>query len=200
MKNLLEKIFKNDKLFYAAPYFYLVMSIINNVSYAIQAENKSDALYAFVMNLAMFISILAITISYKKHEKNVMKGLLGGVLFIFGSRAVSNVAYYTIIDRSDIAYTICHCVWALLIIGIMISHFKLAADHRSNPNLVKNNQYLVLASLIFDALWYAFDIIVYDYTVLDAISGCLVAVTVLFVIVTVEYRVDLFKQNREQKN
>jgi len=197
MQEKIKKFFDNDKLFYVMPWIFLATSFVYD-GYELFADKDMEGLYYIFTDLFTFAGLLGITISFKKHEKNIMKGLLGGILFLKLSNIVSNASYDLIVDRSDIVYGLFALVLAILYIALAINHLRLASDHSAKPSTVKFNQYLVLAIWVFDVAWEAYVFISEDYSIVYSIALEMSLFALLYTIVAVETKVDMFKAFRQE--
>jgi len=195
-----EKLIKNDKLFYALPWIFLLLCIVFDSLYGVYYTDINECVGSIVCDLLIFAAIEGIVISYKKHEKNIMKALLGGILFLYASGAVTYASYFLTVDLSDIPYSIFSLVWGILAVSLLVTHFVLAQDHDPQPWIVKCNIYLVFIIFIFDLLWEAYMYATMEYSIICGVCYSVCTLTKLMSVVCVEYRVDLFKQIRKEKN
>jgi len=188
----MKKLFTNDKFFLAMTvtgFIGLIMSVI--LGFVLYPGMFS----AWILNIALALCHLFLYASYKKHSKNVMKGLMGAVLF----GALIYTADSFLWNESVLDYT-CSVLNFVMAIGLFITHFCINSKHHSKPGLIKLNQIIIIILTVVTIIWNIDWIIEYDdITVklfcLALMIGwpCIMATTVC-----IESRLDAYRLDREK--
>lgn len=200
MQNTFKKFFENDKIFYLAPWVCLVSYLIYDGFTLFDDGALEDSLYYVIYDIFTVACMLGVTISFKKHEKNVMKALVGGILLLEASSRLTNFAYNALYDNGDTIHPAFSGIMFLLAVCLTINHFMLVSDHNAKPQTIKTNQLIILAMIIIDIIWEAYCYVIEEYSIVYSITYEIAYFTVLYVIVAVESKVDVFKLNRQQNN
>lgn len=188
----MKKLFTNDQFFLSA----VICSVLGNLVCMITAYLLFGGDYVF-SQLPLLIETLCIIFlysSYKKHSKNVMKGLMGAVLMGQLLSAISILSVLILPVESIIVG-----VYLVLSVLFFISHFIINSDHHSKPGFITLNQILCLICAIDIIVW-AVLWILEDQSLLSVI--CSVATMVFCIataasIVCVESRLDAYRLDRE---
>jgi len=188
----MKKLFTSDK-------FFLAMTLcgsVGPVAYLVVAGCLLG--FGYVMTrLPLFIEALCVVFlysSYKKHSKNVMKGLMGALLMTMLLAAI---------NCFSALYSPAEYVFASIYLGVtailFVSHYIINSDHHSKPGYIKLNQALCIV--------YALNILAWDSVGLFTsgnllmIIGCLInivsCVGVMASVVCVESRLDAYRLERE---
>jgi len=199
MENTNTKFFKDDKVFYALPWLYMITCLLSEFAIVVTYIKYLNAipLFDIITKVLTIALVFGIAISYKKHEKNVMKMLVGALLFSQVLVWIQTFCSYAFSSSYGLLYKTCVGLLALCFIEIFIGHIVLASSHKSNPQLIKANQAVAIGSIVlsFGANFFSFQ---QGYVMMPAIS-ILEYFSLIAVIVSIESRVDEFKQIREQK-
>jgi len=172
-----------------------VLSIVNdNVSYV----------------LVPIITIIAFVLfrSYKTHNKNVMKGLMGAVLMWLVTEEVSYminvflsgpVAFKNTVDNLYGLFVVVKVVCVIVTLGIFALHFVINSDHKSNPLFIELNQTLQL----FLICLYVADIII-SAMAMGSLNAELIAFLVfkaalMNMVICIESKLDAYRIIREAK-
>ena len=191
MKNLL----KNDKLLYSLPWIYLITTIAYEVVCYFNWEFSfalSDILHE-IINVAI---VFCITISFKKHEKNIMKFLFGALMMGRVMYALNYVDYYFFGDYDSLVCKISSMAFFLLYLLFFFNHLLLGYGHKASPAKMKFNYViggLILVTLIVWNLILSSTAMQYAETVLAVISEA----ALVFEVLCIETKVDAYKLDRE---
>ncbi len=187
----MKKLFTNDNFFLAMTmigFFGMIISVI--LGFILYPEMYST----WILNIALALCNLFLHVSYKKHSKNVMKGLMGAVLFGGVIYAFDALSW----NESTIDY-VCSILILVMIIGIFVTHFCINSEHSSKPGLIKLNQFIILIIIVPVVVWNVDWMIKYDDIMLRLF--CLVLMIgwscVMASIVCIESRLDAYRLDRE---
>ncbi len=190
----MKKVFTNDRFFLAVT----LCAVIGCAAYLLSLLSLSLTDY-FVTQIPTLIRALCVIFlysSYKKHSKNVMKGLMGALLMVQLITAISTLS--ALYQPGEGIFAGIYLAVSLL---LFINHFIINSDHHSKPGMIKLNQYLCVAYLLdivaWNILW-----IVADQSVLNIICcffDVIYIVGMASSIVCVESRLDAYRIEREAK-
>jgi len=142
------------------------------------------------------VSAVAFYISYRKHSKNVMKGL-GGFL-LMGLLSLTILATFPL-DPADSLYIVLSLANLLVVLILCINHFVINSDHHSKSANIRLNQVLLFAQfvlyIVMAAKWIAD--ISGAVLILYIIGIPVTAFGVTASIVCVESRLDAYRLDRE---
>lgn len=165
------------------------------------------------------ITILLFVLSrvYFAHEKNVMKAALSailsfltawefyyladwiGCLFLAGEPAADAYDWFSFIVR---------IVFCALFLSIMIRHFILTSEHRSNAKRIRMNTIMLMATVVVFAVSLAVDLVQFSGAdpgkkwwgaELSLILSRLFEVTALVEVIGIEILLDMFRSRRERR-
>jgi len=189
---MLKNLFTNNK-------FFLAMTIAAVIGPVYEALKYICPLYQNYQNCLIYIGLALCQIvlynSYKKHEKNVMKGIMGSLLmalFVWSSSFLSSDN----LDNRIIGLFLVICI-----LGIAVNHFIINSEHHSKPVVVNSNQIFSWLFLIGIAF---FNIrgIVNNPSVINIFESALNILSMfgsISTIISVESRLDLYRKDREDK-
>ncbi len=187
----MKKLFTNDR-------FFLAMVLCAVVGEATGAFISIFAFnYSLQTQLTLLFRVACVIIlfySYKKHSKNIMKGIMGSLL---AGQLISSIQYLSNM-RFDIEY-ISTLLFAFFSVLLFINHFIINSEHHSSPKQIKFNQLLVILLFLnctsYNMLW-----CIYDCTLLTLV-WCIVDTVgflgMVSVVVCVESRLDAYRLDRE---
>jgi len=139
---MLKKIFVNDGFFL----FSVILTVIGSIPFTISSLTLwPEYSYMVAFLICNVICAIALYISYKKHSKNVMKGLSGFLLM--GILAIAISATFPL-NLEDISYSILSLINLSVIIALCINHFVINADHHSKSINVYLNQWLIITEFL----------------------------------------------------
>jgi len=148
----MKNIFTNDKVFSIAAIGGFVCSLLYSIScFAFWTDILTSTYASAAILMAVNgIAVLCLYISYKKHTKNVMKGLIGALLY-GDFAAVCTVTFpFTKTFTIDI---ICSFALLALTLAILVNHFIINSDHKSRKTNVVVNQWLALLIAVVAIIW-----------------------------------------------
>lgn len=158
--------------------------------------------------ILMILSILLVA-SYKSHQKNVMKPLIGGTLLIFmfyeATQAAEFIQYFDsyvgLMVESGFfgVYVLIQVLQAIVLIILNINHYLINTTHAGSPQVVAANKFFYILFVIF-AIAQA---VVYalcgssTFDTLSQVFGCISDIFMLAIIIIIEGLVDEFRIKRE---
>jgi len=153
--------------------------------------------YAIQERFALIFRVLCVIflyVSYRKHSKNTMKGLMGALL---GAQMITAIQYLS--DITTLVECICVPAFAICSGLLFVNHFIINSDHHANPKMIFMNQILVGLLFLADAVW----LISWGVSLHSAVMWVTVVLDVIgslgmtAIIVCVESRLDAYRLNRE---
>lgn len=157
------------------------------------------------------ILTLCIYRAYVKHDKNVMKGMMGALLmelilnelcYIFGFLRVKIVEEFEMSTVLGVIFVAIEAVFFTLQVILFINHFVINSDHHSSPEKVSFNQkilFCLMASLVVQEAFSIATLSSYTvYTVLQQILWFILEISTYGFIICVESKIDEYKALREQ--
>ena len=145
--------------------FMLVSMIIAAVASVAQAAMNYEirsyfSAFTFILNTAC---VIVLYLSYKKHDKNVMKGMMGAILMLMLLRSADNFSRTALeIAEPGLLRIIAMAIPVIIMLAIMINHFIINADRHSKPWNVKVNQILFVILLVVQVLYRMYNVVVSD--------------------------------------
>jgi len=198
----LQKFLSKDWLLIFAPIMYFVGVVGMDVVYALQ--DMKGAIVYFGGHLFIATLVLIVCLSYKKHNKNVMKAVLGAMLAFLCSNSINNALQYIVYFQPTVKMIV-SLVLSLLIalsaIVFFVNHLLLASDHKSNPKLLNFNMINCICCVVLTIAWglfaFALGTRIYDY--LYAIFWIFFGIGSIILAINIETKIDYFKKAREEK-
>jgi len=186
-----KKVFTNDKFFLAVT----VIGFAGIVCSSILGFVLYPAMFnGWILNIALALCHLFLYSSYKKHSKNVMKGLMGASLF--GAMIFTVDSFQWNVSVLD---DVCSILTVLMAVGLFVTHFFINSNHHSKPGLIRFNQVLILLLAVVNVVWNVDWLIVYDS--LPVRLFCLVLMIgwpcAMATTVCIESRLDAYRLDRE---
>lgn len=199
---MLKKIFTNDKFFLVSVVISIVCALVSVFCYASNGLSlEYDDLSWVVSSCLYAIGVFVLYRSYIKHDKNVMKTMLGFLLAVILMADLGPTATYIKNNDSKLIFML---IYIVLDIALIINHFILCSDHKSKPGIILLNQLNILSEAVISIIYFSImmsnlvsnpNTNIYDY--LGCASGEIVFFFMFASIVCVESRLDLYKANRE---
>jgi len=187
----MKKLFTND-IFFGALSVISVLCLLYYVVQEIILQTISFA--AVVFAVLEIICVSALYISYKKHSKNVMKGMMGSLL----AMGIVNVSIF-VGEYERLFDTILSIICFVLTVLMFINHFIINSDRNSRKINILINQILALLLGVFNLFWNIMWVSVVADT-LHAVSSVVSGIgcaCISAVIVCVESRLDAYRLDRE---
>lgn len=158
----------------------------------------------------LFLCILFLFISFRKHNKNVQKGLFGAVLMyylydeitlLFGNIIFSEAGRVQYSTKEGTLYIVCNIITLVLYIALFINHFLINSDHHSKSVSVLFNLIIAIIFIAVSVLGIVFQLTVFKeaiYFALESISWHLGIILFVIMIVCYESLIDKYKVRREE--
>ena len=207
MKNIIDKfsaIFAREGFLTASVTVTLILYAVNLV-----AKLLCGLYSLFVVDLIFFLCVAALYAAYRKHNKNVQKGLLGAVLMWYlydeVNYIVANIIFdseiFTVYDNFfGRGYIILSIVTMVLFAALFVNHFIINGDHHSRSVNVFINQLLVIAIAVISIVSMIFQCFIFsgDFAnTLEAISWHIGLAALVLMIAAYESRFNAYKLKRE---
>jgi len=186
----MKKLFLNDRYFLIS----VVFAVIGQLCIVIKQMSLPTPDLALSLPLTAFaISEIILYTSFKKHEKNVMKGIMGALLMGHFTLAAS------ILSFADPAVRVFSSLHIILIAAMTFNHFLLNSERRSNEASVWLNQIFAVTCFLNVLAWMVYNCIS-DFSagqLLSSVAGILWYTGVMSALICVESRLDAYRHNRE---
>lgn len=199
---MLKKLFTNDKFFLITVFITVLCTIIDLFSLIMSGADLLMHLSWISTHLLIAIFTVIIYISYLKHNKNIMKAVIGMLFGVLLMSDISSLVFYLSYSM-DVFYGY---VYVILDIVLIVNHLVLNSNHSSRPLAVKVNQITLLLQATASVLTFISTIKATSlgdtniYDLLSTVVSPFLFVFAVASIVCVESRLDLYKAIREQKN
>lgn len=163
----------------------------------------------FIIDLVFFMCVAVLFIAYRRHSKNVQKGLLGAILMWYLYDEVNYVVANIIFDREVFAvynnfwgrgYIYMSIATMLLFAALFVNHFIINGDHHSRSVNVFLNQLLVITIAVISIVSMCFQCVVFegDFAgILEAVSWHTGLAALVLMIAAYESRFNAYKLKRE---
>ena len=163
----------------------------------------------FIIDFVFFLCVEFLFIAYRRHNKNVQKGLLGAILMWYLYDEVNYVVGNIIFDSE--VFTVYNNFWGrgyifmsivtmVLFAALFVNHFIINGDHHSRSVNVFINQLLVIATAVISIVSMVFQCFVLSgnfAAVLEALSWHVGLAAFVFMIAAYESRFNAYKLKRE---
>ena len=186
----MKKLFTNDKFFLLC----VICAVAGQWCLIVQQLSSSELHLPTVLTLFVFaVCEIALYASFKAHEKNVMKGLMGALLmghFVF--------AIFLLNSETPLE-TVFSAIHIVLLACLLVNHFVINAERSSMAKSVRANQVIAILCLVNILAWKICGCVtgVAEATVLSVIANAVGYFGVLAAIVCVESLLDSYRLNRE---
>jgi len=195
VKNRLDKLLTSDKVIYSLPWIYAISSLLCEV-YGI-IYNLGMTVFDLGLEIINILLVFGIAISYKAHEKNIMKTLFGAVL-MGQIIAIFNYVSFCFENGETVFVTVINIILLLLMSVFFVNHLVLGYGHKASPDRVKLNRVIgvltaVVAIIQIIPAFSSTEIAVY------CIMGLIAEHTIIIEILCIETKVDAYKIIRENK-
>lgn len=163
----------------------------------------------FVVDFIFFLCVAALFVSYRKHNKNVQKGLLGAVMMWYLYDEVNYVVDNIIFDKE--VFTRYNNFWGrgyiymsiatmVLFAALFVNHFIINSDHHSRSVNVFLNQLLVIVTAVISIVSMCFQCFVFEGDapgIMEVISWHTGLACLVLMIAAYETRFNAYKIKRE---
>ena len=199
---MLNGVFTNDKLFKASTIICAICTAIYIACFFSWSWNSglADLPWLFI-DVITGVCAIVLYVSYRRHNKNLMKGITGFLLASILMDDVQSMVYYLSINDAFSVFSIFYVVCAIIIV---INHFIQSSSRKSNSVSVTVNQIVLLLDVLAVIVGYIFymaasaDFI--NPSVVDYISTIAEGFNFVFIctiIICVESRLDSYRIDRE---
>lgn len=138
------KFFTSEVVFLAAVVVAALCFLVSAVTTFLSGSVFAFVYFNTVMDTGLAAAVVFLYVSYRSHEKNVMKGLLGLVLGV----VFAMDAFYLAEAFGQNVFGVIFYLLTLLVDGALtVNHFIINSDHHSSPKQVFLNQILVLTRM-----------------------------------------------------
>jgi len=189
----MKKLFTNDKFFLVTVLTGVIGRILHAIGLLIFWP---DYAISGVGSLIGCLCMAVLYVSYKKHSKNVMKGLMGAVLMSSLLYAVSMVP---VSEKYIVADRVCTYINLALVAFLFVNHYIINSDrHSRSANIMMNKLcvfVLAINSVIWCLVWVTYPI--YFWNVAFQLMDAIAAPCLLVSIISIESRLDAYKLDRE---
>ena len=200
---MLSTIFKNDKLFKISVIISVICTVIYIVSFFFWSWNSGLADLPWLFpDIALGVCSVVLYVSYRRHNKNLMKVIIGFVFGVILMDHIQYLGYYISVDDAFYIFSIFNIVCTAVII---INHCIQNSNRKSNSVSVTANQVV----LLLNAFGYVVGYILYmtvpsadfinptaaDY--ISTIADGIIFILTFVIIICVESRLDAYKVDRE---
>jgi len=187
----MKKLFVNDRFYLAMVLCAVIGNVLDTIIFAVVVNEFP---ISKVQLLIRVVCLIALYISYRKHSKNVMKGLMGALLMAQLLTAIGLLSNMNF--PIDI---ICVPVFAVLSLLLLINHFVINSDHHSSPVMVRINQILGILLVVNEIIWAGNLVITMYSTFILAlqIANVIGCIGMVLSIICVESRLDAYRIDRE---
>jgi len=190
MQKKIKELFEDDRFFAITMWCSILLSIPFVIVVFLSYTDKVILMSAAI-RLTTSVCLFVAYYSYRKHSKNIMKGMIGSVL----------MGYMCIIYSSFFAYDdfVITLVIAILMLVFAINHYIINGEHHSNPVGVYISQFLGMFFAIILCLEAALlvpDCVNTGDTIVQLLM-CVAQPSAIFCIICIETRIDSYKLKRE---
>jgi len=185
-KKRMKKLFTKDVFFLAST----ILSVIGMLVLLITELVEGQEYLSYYLTIPVFPVCTAILyLSYRHHNKNVMKATIGALLM---AMMMSDIVYVTVNDAFAPFFLTCDCL-------LFISHLLINSDRHASPARVRFSQGVVTAYFILEIVWTVYWLIraatAFDYVFI--FSSAIAYVSTASVVVCIESRLDAYRLDRE---
>jgi len=189
MKEKLREFFVSDNIFY----IFALLAIGFNLFIGI-IDFAQGQIYTGCMAIACSVAMIFLVVSYIRHEKNVMKGLIGVVLTLCFSYKL-----YITVNASTTAELIINIIMLACILFILVNHFIINSDHHSNPDKIFHSQLMAFIYFVFTVILLIVQIAILKQDPSKAVLVSLFWLATVAFIICIETKLDSFRISREEK-
>jgi len=186
----MKKLFTNDVFFLIA---FLISAISSFAVLMILAvQPGGDFLhYGWLVTAIFFVCELTMFFSYKSHNKNVMKGMIGASLMAIIMQGMYSA---TVAVNSGIAT--CAVLYTIVALLLFATHFSINSEHKSRPGSINVNIVFCLIFIFVNVVWYIVNVRAEGFSVVTLLTS-LINIGIVLTIVCIEAKLDAFRVNRE---
>jgi len=188
----MKKLYTSDKFFLAVTVIAIVCEV---VSCLINIFVSPAKVLNNMLQMAVIACIIVLYVSYKRHNKNLMKGMMGALVMAFVMIEIMSLS--SIETQADLIATVIALVLAIV---IFINHFVINSSRNPSPVQIQINQKA--------GILYALTYIIWMFTWIGGITDVwMIISSVVYVIaipcmmadiVCIESRLDAYRTDREE--
>ena len=204
-----EDFFLNDKVLKAMPWIFTVTTVIYVVM-AFFSYGLESLLTTGIIDILTAVMLFALVGSYAKHEKNVMKGLMGALMAFLLVRYIDIVISSWRMTAEYIGFGLIFrsVIYSLILICFAVvfcNHFLLAREHGGSTVKIRLNQGAVIILIGLDLALIVFNIVFSAQNVVDLTDSVITfmmligQIAVFNAIVCIESRLNIFKTLRTEE-
>jgi len=192
----MKKLFTNDRFFAIS----VILSTLGMLLYAqrmfyrlFASANMMYLSYGFT-HIAFPACLIALFVTYKKHNKNVMKAMIGALLMAL---VLDSFSYLQSPTPFDVTFAFAYIIIA---VGLFINHMLINGTHHSSRKNVAVNQVLVFLLALAHVVWFVYTLsnfIGEAGTFFSFVCYVFGYVFMAFAIICVESRLDAYRLDRE---
>jgi len=168
----------------------VVASVLNLIFYP-------ELVLTVVIDLLRVLCVITLFVSYKKHSKNVMKGMMGALLMLMIVHAVACVSNnYSGTARERIA----SIIYVALSAGLFVNHFVITGERIAKPEQVALNQVLC-ALMVVAMILISGSVVETENSILERLGEFLYTLSFassVASVICVESRLDAYRLEREK--
>jgi len=196
MQNVIKRFFTKDFTFTLCTWVAVLANMIMSIfSFFPQSEGLVDFSY-LVQCIVEGVCLFFIYTSYKKHQKNMTKGLLG---FLLAINLLNTIEFSQLLDGTVLDYFM-EGITLIVTVILTVNHFVINRTHKSSPMNVYINQISAgVLILISGIVWSVLGLLqnpngVVAFTNIMSLFGYSGKIAA---IVCVESRLDAYRLDRE---
>ena len=207
----MNKLIEKFSSVFAGKHFLPVMVTATLLFYGINLVAKLlCGLYSlFIVDAIFFLCVIFLYDAFRKHNKNVQKGLLGAILmwylydevnYVVSSILLSGDAFSRYDNSWGRGYIVMGIITMVLFAALFVNHFIINGDHHSRPGNIFLNQLLVLAIALLSILSMIAQCVIFEgdfASILEAFSWHIGLAALVLMIASYESLFDAYKIKRE---
>ena len=163
----------------------------------------------FIVDSIFFLCVWALYVAYRRHNKNVQKGLLGAILmwylydevnYVVGNIIFSSETFSQYNNFWGRGYIYMSIATMVLFAALFVNHFIINGDHHSRSVNIFINQLLVIVIAVISIVSMCFQCVVFtgDFAgIMEAVSWHLGLAALVLMIAAYESRFNAYKIKRE---
>ena len=207
MKKLIDRfstVFADERFLAASVAATLALYAINLV-----AKLLCGLYSLFIVDTVFFLCVIALYAAYRRHSKNVQKGMLGAILmwylydevnYVVGSIIFDSTAFTRYNNFWGRGYILMSIVTMVLFAALFVNHFIINGDHHSRSVNIFINQLLVIVIAVLSVVSMVFQCFIFTGDaagIMEAVSWHLGLAALVMMIAAYESRFNAYKLKRE---
>jgi len=189
----MRRLYTNDMFFLGTTMAGVAATIVYSVFGFL---NYPECANALAINVLLALGLLTTYVSYKRHNKNVMKGMMGSVLMALLIKRMLNLGMnYIPTDR------VCTVLSLIFTAGLFINHYAINSTRLASSWRIRLNQLLSILMAATDIVW-SISWAVFDFSTgrgyIQNILSIFGMPCIVCAIVCIESRLDVYRLDREK--